>query len=189
MTRRQVLATVAAAAASVLTATAAEAAPPDETADGDVAVLVGSASVGDLQFIEGSGNFTFASTACAVASLSGTDGEAGEPGPDLEASRLCSAQATGVYNNIVCGTGFVNGTGSLDEGATSDSYSASFHIDVLAGVGVLTGTASETENGSSTTPPSQPNLAGLVALAPQLPGPANACTIQFTAAVALVTTA
>jgi len=189
MTRRCSLATITAAVAAVFTITPALAFPSDETVDADAAVVEGTANVGVLQFVGGSGSFGFISQVCVVASTSGLDGEPGEQGPDVEASQFCSAQASGVYNNIVCGTGTAAGTGTLDEGAGSDVYDASFNIAFLAGVGVLAGNATETEGGVTVGSSLPRNLAGLVVLAAQLPGPQNGCTVQFTAVADLVTTA
>jgi len=191
MTRRFCLAFIPAMLASILaTATTTLA---EETGDADTAAFVGTALVFPaVGFAGGGGNFSFASSTCTLASASGLGGEAGEPTPDAELppTSTCSVNASGTYANIVCGTGIAAGTGSLTEGAGSDSYAAQFSIFFTAGVGTLLGVATESEPDGGGVAGAQP-VVGTAVLIPEvdpLP-PAGMCFDQFTVAVSLTTTA
>jgi hypothetical protein len=183
---------VAAACGTAASATLpAQASAPDETVDGDVAVMEGVATLQPgLAVIGGFGSWSFASgLACVVVSASGTGGEAGERTPDVEASHSCSATASGQYFNVVCGTGVAGGSGSMSEGEGSDTYTASaFDIAFFAGVGVLQGQATESEADGGGAAGAQP-LYGLVVLVPDAVPPADQCTDSFAAVADIATTA
>jgi len=190
MVGRRALVVVAAAALPALAAATAPVAA-EEMADLDAAVLSGTASAPGVLVVGGPpGIFTFNSSVCVMASASGPGGEAGESSPDVEAPDLsCSATATGSYFNVVCGTGLVFGTGSLSEGASSDTYTVTeFSIVFVSGVGVLSGVVTESDADGGGTAGAQP-LYGTVLLEPQVLLDTSHCADQFTANVVLETTA
>jgi len=95
----------------------------------------------------------------------------------------CAVSSDGSFSNVVCGTGTVNSPGTNPVGQTTitesdgDSYSVSFLLVFVAGVGVLEGTANE--NGTHSGP-----AVGVVQITPQpLPGVPSldgVCTTGFT---------
>jgi len=191
MVSRRALVVVAAAALPALAVATAPVAA-EEMADFDAAVLSGTASAPGVLLVGGPpGIFTFNSSLCVMASASGPGGDAGEPSPDVEVvpDSSCSATATGSYINDVCGTGLVFGTGSLSEGASSDTYTVTeFSIMFVSGVGVLSGVVTESDADGGGTAGAQP-LYGTVLLEPQVLVDPSHCADQFTAYVALETTA
>jgi hypothetical protein len=185
-----ILATLAAVAAT-LAWTTAYALPPDEAVDADAAVVSGPASVAPaVGIVGGTGGFSFGSTSCVMASASGTVAEGGETTPDVDVTATaCSASAVGSYLNIVCGTGIALGTGTLTEGGGSDSYTVqNFGVLFVAGVGYLSGQATESEADGGGAAGAQP-VYGVVVLVPLLPPPSQGCVVQFTATAVLLTSA
>jgi hypothetical protein len=164
------------------------ASPPDETADADIVVVEGPASVlPSVALVGGGGAFGFASSVCGLASAEGPGTDSGEPLPDAEAGDLCTVGASGQYGNIVCGTGVAAGSGTITEWGGSDNYTVTgFTASFFAGVGVLSGVVTESDaDGSGDIQP----IYGLVLLVPQAPPPVGACVSQFTAVAALATDA
>jgi hypothetical protein len=149
----------------------------EETIDADVAVLTGTVQLSPVvALVGGGGAFTFSSSMCEVVSASG-----GAPAPSG-----CSANASGDYGNIVCGTGNATGSGSLSENGGETYTSPLFTIQFFSGVGVLSGLAEETDSSGTTSRP----LSGVVVLipTPAVP-PLGDCVENFTAEADLATTA
>jgi hypothetical protein len=100
----------------------------------------------------GSGTFQFGGQ--AVCSIN-----AGVPA-------LSTLNASGTYNNTICGTGIADGTATLVSG--SHTYSSiPFHIDFVGGVGKVVISAPASGNGVVHITPTQPGTDG------------STCTSQF----------
>jgi hypothetical protein len=114
------------------------------------------------------GQFNFTSSICEGVS----DGDLGAP----EVGG-CVVTATGQFQNLVCGTGTVQGTVTI---TGNDPYTGTFGIIFAATVGVVTGNLTDGSDGSVDY------LVGLVQLGPptnippQTPPDTGDCTTQFT---------
>jgi len=75
-----------------------------------------------IQYVGGSGSFTFASDVCAALGQ--------DAGGFPAANATCAVTASGVYDNIVCGTGQISGTLSV---RGIETYNGSFSITLVAG--------------------------------------------------------
>jgi hypothetical protein len=149
-----------------------------------------------VPIVGGSGFFAFNSTVCAGLSgvgLADPDGILGVVDAEVGS---CSITANGVYSNIVCGTGTATGNATVAEGvgllanAPSDVYNAGFDILFVAGVGVVTGSATESadEGGEPPAP-----VVGVVVLGPStkgaVPPPGGECVTAFSVTGVIATTA
>jgi len=170
----------------------------EEMADADQAVFAGTITMSPaMQLTPGGGAFTLSSTVagvgnvCAIASA-GAPPDATDPDPtvagvlDAEAGTTCSVSASGTFGTLACGTGAFAGSGTLTESSSSDTYSiTTFVITVVAGVGVLTGTAVESESDGNSTlgAGSVVGVVDMVPIPPVQTPPACASQLLFTAAV------
>jgi hypothetical protein len=123
------------------------AAMPAGAAGGKVAVFTGftTSLSPPVQQVGGSGSYAFQSSKCEEAAP----------------AKACSISSSGTYTNIVCGTGSASGTATL----SPDGKTFSYHITLVAGLGVLTGGAT-----------------GLVDIVPTGLGKGKACVTHFTIA-------
>lgn len=127
---------------------------------GDDAVNTCPAGGGGVPVAGGEGTYTFATDVCAYVSDPSVQDGLNEVG-------TCNFTSTGTYENLVCGTGEADGNAGQTVINTSGDGSASavYHIDFVAGVGVVTGTATETDvDGQNPA-----TLAGLTVLLPPTP--------------------
>lgn len=85
-------------------------------------------SLTPIQFVGGTGTFTYNTIVCAIVSSDGPE------------ASTCSTSATGSYSNIICGTGSASGSETTTE-ADGSSSTESFSITFVSGTGVMTGGA------------------------------------------------
>lgn len=136
-----------------------------------------------LPIIGGSGGYVFTTNGLVCEGLVSTDvpPEAGDP----DVATSCSISSTGSYTNVICGTGLASGTANLSSGGDpDDSYTASYSIVFVGGIGVLTG--SVTANGGDDN---GATVAGVLSLSPTaaLP-PTGECVAGFDVAGVVATT-
>lgn len=122
-------------------------------ADGPgVAAFSGSANA-SVALSGGTGNFGFNSNACVAVDSD-----------DATSSGLCNVVAGGTFNNTVCGTGTADGQADITpDPSDGGTEVVNFHIQFVAGVGVVTGDA-----------------VGVVDISPNSPQPPPGCTNGFT---------
>jgi hypothetical protein len=123
----------------------------------DAAVFTGAAGgiTPPVQTVGGTGTYSF-SGSCTVAV---GDSEVGGA-PEVPSS--CTITSTGSFTNVVCGTGLVTGSATINEGAPDPStISANYTIVFVGSVGVVVST-SVTE--SDSPPPAA--AAGVVQILP-----------------------
>lgn len=129
-------------AAGVLIAGAFTMAPSAaRAADADAAVFAGATgTITTVPLIGPSnpdpGSYTFSSSLCAGVSAD-TDAEVG----------TCAISSSGTYHSVVCGTGTADGTSTITGGSIAvpgpeATLSGPYHIQFVAGVGLLTGSES-----------------------------------------------
>jgi hypothetical protein len=88
--------------------------------------------------------YAFSSSRCVTQSDVGDIDM--RPPPTGEVDVNCSFSAGGTYN-LVCGTGSADGSATLAAEGSSVYWTGTYHIDLVDGVGVLTGSGSETDSG------------------------------------------
>jgi hypothetical protein len=99
-----------------------------------------------VKWVGGTGSFTFGGAGSCV--FTDDDFATEEPGPDPAGPAAavllqpplgpgCGFNATGTYINQVCGTGSADGTATIT-GGPEGTVTAKFHLDFVAGQGVLT---------------------------------------------------
>jgi len=135
-------------------------------------------AIPSVDLLGGNGTFTYFAGASTNACVVASDGEGTPPVPEAGA---CSISGGGNYTNIVCGTGTVNG-GTINS-ILADKGTGSFSVIFVLGIGVLTGTFTET--GTADDPADGTDtLRGLMVLAapvpPSTPDDNGDCTEGFT---------
>ena len=153
--------------------------------DVDAYAFTGSATLNGAALLGGGlGSFSFSSTMCMGVSTDEDTDETHDGG--------CNLTANGIYTNIVCGTGTLQGNANLEEtdNVGDDAYSASFTAVLVAGLGVLEGTASEQVRPGHDGEPETGVVAGVFVVVPNGPGSfPNGCPSSLTVAGAVATTA
>ena len=161
---------------ALLTSTVARAQEVGVVSDG--AAFTGSlVTVPPVQITGGGGWFTYDSIVSVCFS-----GEVAETGVETPAGNVgvnCHAHATGTFVNIVCGTGWAGGTGSVAGDSTN------FVIDFVATIGLLVGTLGDTPGEPGDITPEE--LLGVVQLVPGPLAPPPNCFTGFMATVIVVT--
>ena len=145
-----------------------------------VAVAVFSGSSSDtVQFVGGSGGFTFSTSAPLGCTEVIKVNEPPIP-PAVSLAQACTISAAGNFMNIVCGTGLAGGTATVSD--ATQTITVNFVIVFVGGVGLLLPGAVPLP----TSPGASAALtAGVVVITPnslQTPGtnPSATCTFGFT---------
>ena len=140
-----------------------------------VAAFSGSSS-DTVQFVGGSGGFTFSTS----APLGCTEVVKATTAPSVAVLQSCTITAAGTFINVVCGTGLAGGTATVSD--AQQTLSVNFVIVFVGGVGLLLPGAVPlpTSPGASAA-----TTAGVVVITPnslQTPGtnPSATCTFGFT---------
>jgi hypothetical protein len=121
----------------------------------------------------GGGTYTFASTACELASNPSDGLDAGDP------QSTCSISSSGTYNNTLCGFGSSIGSVTINKEGLAPYATATANITYIADIGTVTGTGTEFD-GEAGGPPSYPvTLAGSVLLTVTSPQTDGECTHSF----------
>jgi hypothetical protein len=162
--------------------------------DVDVVTFSGTAVASPaIPLIGGDGTYTFSTSSNGIGGTPGqclgasadTDIALGTTSGDADIAP-CTITSSGTYHSIVCGTGTAGGTATITEGGDgvagnknpSDVYDVTYSIQFVAGIGVLTGNA--TERGDVEASP----VVGIVALDPVSVGLCPLTTFTITGVAA-----
>lgn len=163
----------------------------------DLAVFTGNAPIGATStpcpgavcWVGGTGPYNFASTICAYASDVEVPADAGavaELTGGLATNGCTVNPAGGNFDNVVCGTGFADGTATITAnlgGDLGETTTVAYSIVFAGTVGIITGTANESDSGQSWIAGAVQIRAIVTPPTPGAPGQ-GACTTTFTPTVA-----
>lgn len=128
------------------------------------------ASGNSVPFVGGTGTYSFASSACELASGTAV---ADDEGPHLSG---CALSSTGAYTNVVCGTGTLGGQADISTPTDADdTMTVDYNGTAVTGIVVATGTVVSPPQGDDFGN----SAVGMFMMVPTGTSGDGGCTTQF----------